>query len=278
ELTLEQLLYAVMLESANDAAAAVAIGLSGSIEAFADRMNETAARLGMTDSHFTNPHGLDDDAHYTTAADLAKLTAYAMQNEAFRTIVSTQKYTLPLSDTDSTSGRVLINHNKLLRLSDEVNGVKTGFTKKSGRCLVSSAQRNGVSVIAVTLHAPDDWQDHKAMHELGFSSYSRVSLAEPGEFQLEIPCPGADDGKLTVVNRDALSACLKNNVKSTYTVECGPLRFPPVSEGEVCGTVTFFADGKELGSIPLFAAETVPIPEDNPSFAEKLLDMIRPRS
>ncbi|MBP3293400.1 MAG: D-alanyl-D-alanine carboxypeptidase, partial [Clostridia bacterium] len=133
ELTLEDLLYALMLESANDAAAAIAYEIAGGIEPFAELMNQTAERLGLSDSHFTNPHGLDDEAHYTTAADLAKLTAYALQNPKFRQIVSTYKHQIPLRGDEGV--RVLLNHNKLLRMSEDVIGVKTGFTKRSGRCL-----------------------------------------------------------------------------------------------------------------------------------------------
>lgn len=273
ELSLRDLLYALMLESANDAAAAIAIAISGSVDDFAVEMNKTAERIGLTESHFTNPHGLDDENHYTTAADLAKLAAYAMQNEAFRTIVSTKKYTIPTSDGNGT--RVLLNHNKLLHLSDDVIGVKTGFTKRSGRCLVSAAERDGVSVIAVTLNAPDDWQDHMELHELGFSSYSSVSLAEPGEFQIEIPCPGTVDGTVTLVNRDALSLCLKNGTEIDSVVECDHLLFPPIVQGEECGQMLFVSGDDVLGSVNLYAAEDVEEVEDTRSIGERILDSFR---
>lgn len=271
ELTLEELLYALMLESANDAAAAIAIAVSGSIDAFAEEMNETAAKIGMNDSHFTNPHGLDDKDHYTTAADLAKLTAYAMQNDDFRRIVSTMKHTIPSSDG---SVRVLINHNKLLRLSDDVVGVKTGFTKRSGRCLVSAAEADGVTVIAVTLNAPDDWNDHLNLHELGLSSYSSVTLAEPGEFQIEIPCATASDGTVTLVNRDSLSLCLKNGTEIRHTFKCDHILFPPIKEGEIYGSLKFIANDRVLAEIPLYAAENAELPQENKSVIDKLLDAL----
>lgn len=273
KLTLEDLLYALMLQSANDSAAAIAIEIAGSIDAFADMMNETAAKIGLTDTHFTNPHGLDDESHYTTAADLAKLTAYAMQNETFRTIVATKKYAIPSADGNGM--RVLLNHNKLLRLSGDCVGVKTGFTKRSGRCLVSAAQRDGVSVIAVTLNAPNDWNDHLAMYELGFANYSSVTLAEAGEFQIEVPCPTADDGNITLVNRDSLTICLKNGTAAEPVVECDHIIFPPVAEGDECGRVNFVSGGKIVGSIPLYAAETVAESADNHSFGEKILDIFK---
>ena len=156
-LTLEQMLYALMLESANDAAEAIAIGLCKSKEAFADEMNRIADEMGLTDTHFVNPHGLDDEEHYTTARELSTIALHAMQNELFRTIVSTRKTTIPHSGEDAE--RLLVNHNKLLRIYEDCIGVKTGFTKRSGRCLVSAAERDGVELIAVTLNAPNDWDE-----------------------------------------------------------------------------------------------------------------------
>ncbi len=271
-LTLEALLYAMMLESANDAAAAIAIGISGSIEAFADEMNALARTLGLADTHFTNPHGLDGEEHYTTAADLARLTAYALENETFRKIVSTESYTIPSSDGSGL--RYLKNHNKLLRLSDTVIGVKTGFTKRSGRCLVSAAEQNGVTVVAVTLNAPDDWNDHLVLHKLGFSAFSLRTLAEPGEFQIEIPCTGAADGKLTVANREGLRLTLRSDAKITRSLECRPLQFPPISEGDCLAKLVFYADGEKVGDLPLYATQSVMPPQNNKGFFEKIKDLL----
>lgn len=272
-LTMEDLLYALMLESANDAAAAIACEVGGTIEAFADMMNETAEKLGLENTHFMNPHGLDDPEHYTTAADLAKLTDYALGNETFSKIVSTYKKTIPLNGDGGV--RLLLNHNRLLKRYDDVIGVKTGFTKKSGRCLVSAAERDGLTVIAVTLNAPDDWNDHRAMQEYGFSRYANRILAEEGQFSLEIACPTAPDGKLTVTNRDSVSLCLPRETEITHWIEAPHYTFPPVSEGEVMGRVVFSADGRELCSLPLYASVSVPEPEDNRGFMEKLLDLIK---
>ena len=270
ELTLEHLLYALMLESANDAAAAIAYEIAGGIEPFAERMNRMAENIGLTESHFTNPHGLDDDAHYTTAYDLAKLTAYALKNEQFRKIVSTYKHQIPLRGDEGI--RVLLNHNKLLRMSEDAIGVKTGFTKRSGRCLVSAAERNGVRVIAVTLNAPDDWNDHLFLHETGFSRYHLERLAEEGQFTFEIPCPTAENGVITVTNTDSLSVCLKNGTEVTYVAEAPHLFMPPVTVGDVLGRVTFTADGNVIGEIPLYAQTSVAEPEYNRSLGQKLLD------
>jgi len=270
ELTLGDLLYALMLESANDAAAAIAYEIAGGIEPFAELMNQTAERLGLTDSHFTNPHGLDDESHYTTAADLAKLTAYALQNPQFRQMVSTYKHQIPLRGDEGV--RVLLNHNKLLRMSEDVIGVKTGFTKRSGRCLVSAAERDGVCVIAVTLNAPNDWQDHLALHERGFSVFHREVLAEPGQFSYEIPCTAAEDGTITAVNTDSLSLCMKNGTEITYAVEAPHWLLPPVTTGDILGRVVFSAQGQVIGEVPLYAQDTVAEPEDTRSLGRKLLD------
>ena len=224
--SLEELLCCTLLESANDAATAVAIAVGGSIEGFAALMNEKCAELGLVDTHFTNPHGLDNEAHYTTAADLAKLTSYALQNPLFRKIVSTKKKEIPMNNGDGT--RVLVNHNKLLRLSDDVIGVKTGFTKRSGRCLVSAAERDGVCVIAVTLNAPDDWNDHLAMHEEGFASYSSITLADIGEIEVQIPCACADGGYITATNKESLTVCVKNGAKIECIIEAYRLIIPPI--------------------------------------------------
>ncbi|MGN1345978.1 MAG: D-alanyl-D-alanine carboxypeptidase family protein [Eubacteriales bacterium] len=270
-LTLEDLLYALMLESANDAAAAIAYEIAGGIEEFAALMNQTAAEIGLTESHFTNPHGLDDEEHYTTAYDLAKLTAYALQNAEFRKIVSTYRHQIPLRGEEGI--RVLLNHNKLLRISDDVIGVKTGFTKHSGRCLVSAAERDGVRVIAVTLNAPDDWRDHTMLHELGFASYHLECLAKPGEYTMELPCSGAADGALVLANKDGLSLCLKNGTEVTHVVEAPHVFLPPIDEGDVLGRVVFYADGQPIGEVPLYAQTSVAEAEDTRSPGRKILDL-----
>ena len=183
-LSCKELLYALMLESANDSAVALAYATCDSLEAFVSLMNEKANDLGLSSTHFTNPHGLDDDEHYTTPYELGIIATYAMKNPVFREIVGTYKTTIPLNNGEGT--RVLVNHNKLLRSFEGVNGIKTGFTKKSGRCLVSSAEVDGVSMICVTLNAPNDWQNHKNMLEYGFSKYECIDLADSGYYILEI--------------------------------------------------------------------------------------------
>ena len=244
-LTLEQMLYAVMLESANDAATAIAIALCGSEAAFADEMNRIAADIGLTDTHFVNPHGLDDEAHYTTARELAKITQRAMQNELFRTIVSTRKSTIPHPDDEAE--RLLINHNKLLRIYEDCIGVKTGFTKRSGRCLVSAAERDGVELIAVTLNAPNDWDDHIAMLDYGFSRYRSILLCEVGAIPYNLPIVGgtedSDTQTVTISSRDSLRVTLPITASEvSYVVEAPRFAYAPVVSGETLGRVLFLCD------------------------------------
>jgi D-alanyl-D-alanine carboxypeptidase/D-alanyl-D-alanine carboxypeptidase (penicillin-binding protein 5/6) len=272
-LTVEELLYATMLESANDAAAALAIHVAGSEDKFAELMNETAARIGMTESHFTNPHGLNDPEHYSTAADMAKLAVYALESEKFREIVSTVKRQIPLKGDEGI--RVLINHNKLLRLSDEVIGVKTGFTKLSGRCLVSAAERGGVHVVAVTLSDPNDWKDHLAMLDTGLSAYSTYTLADCEQFTMNLPCVGTKDGFITVTNHDSLVITRKAGTTFSHVIEADRLVFPPVTTEEAIGRVVFYSGGDVVGEVSLYPVENVqPLPEEK-SLGDKILDIFR---
>jgi len=159
--TVEELLYGMMLHSGNDAAAALAIHLDGSMEAFAHRMNRRARQLGLTATHFANPHGLDSGENYSTARDLCHLAAHALQNEWFRQVCSSKMY--------SCETRNYVNHNKLLWQYPGCIGVKTGYTKAAGRILVSAAEKDGRRLICATLSAPDDWRDHAKLLDHGFS-------------------------------------------------------------------------------------------------------------
>ncbi|MBQ7335223.1 MAG: D-alanyl-D-alanine carboxypeptidase [Clostridia bacterium] len=278
ELTLEQLLYALLLESANDAAAAIAIGVSGSIEAFADRMNQKAAELGLTDTHFTNPHGLDHEEHYTTARELAYIARAAMQNELFCTIASTRKATIPHAGVDGV--RLLINHNKLLRLYDGCIGVKTGYTKRSGRCLVSAAERDGVTLIAVTLNAPSDWNDHTAMLDYGFTRYRSVTLCNANELLYPLSLVNGTDAYVMLGNKEALTVTLPAGAgKIERTVEYRRFEYAPIASGDVCGKVVFRCDTdgdglrETVGEVDLVAQYSVERLEVKQSFWDWLLSL-----
>lgn len=175
KLTLEHLIYGLMLRSGNDAAVTIADHIGGSIEGFARLMNEKAEYLGLSNTHFTNPHGLDDsNNHYSSAVDLAKLTAYALKNKDFQRIVATKVIQIP--QEGEKWDRKLVNKNKMLRYYEGADGVKTGYTKLAKRCLVSSATRDGRQVAVVTLNAPNDWDDHARLLDYGFQEFSWMEL------------------------------------------------------------------------------------------------------
>ena len=253
KLSLEDLIYAMMLESANDAAAAIAIEVGGSIEGFAKMMNKKAEELGLKNTSFQNPHGLDNDLHYTTAHDLAIIAVAAMENPTFQKIVSTYKKTIPLNETEGV--RLLINHNKLLKGYDGAVGIKTGYTKKSGRCLVSAAEKDGVKLICVTLNAPDDWRDHAKMLDYGFSLFESRLLCSDGEFSYTLPIVGGDKEYITVKNQGELRVILKRGSPNTEFRVCLPrFAFASIKEGDEVGRLVYYSGGKEIGSVPLTAS------------------------
>lgn len=273
-LTLEALLYAMLLESANDAAAAIAITVGGSIEGFADMMNEKAEELGLENTHFTNPHGLDGDEHYTTARDLALIAAEAMRNESFCEIVSTQKKTIPLNNTEGV--RLLINHNKLLRSYEGAIGIKTGFTKKSGRCLVSAAERDGVRLICVTLSAPDDWRDHKGLLDYGFEALSSRLLCSEESLEYTVPVVGGNAEYVTLTNKDEIRITLpKSAPEVTVTVELPRFLYAPVKVGEAIGRAVYSIDGKTIAEVPLYARYSVPQKEEKSTLWEKITSLFK---
>ena len=261
-LTLEQLLYAMLLESANDAAAAIAIGISGSIDAFAAEMNHKALSLGLKDTRFTNPHGLDHEDHYTTAYELALIARAVLKNDLLKTIVSTRKTTIPHAGTDSM--RLLVNHNKLLRLYDGCIGMKTGYTQRSGRCLVSAAMRDGVTLIAVTLNASDDWNDHTRMLDYGFRQFMSHTLCKEGELTYPLPIVGGSEGVVMLSNTEALSVTLPIAPgKITRTIEGERFGYASINEGEILAHAVFRCDvdgdgvREIIGKVPLKACKSI---------------------
>lgn len=256
-ITLRNLVYGLMLESGNDAANTIAFLLEGSLEAFAEKMNERAGELGLKNTHFDNPSGLDGPTHYTTALDLARLGAHAMKNADFADIVSTWEKLVPYNGIPN--GRKLVNHNALLRQYEGTVGIKTGFTKKSGRCLVSCAKRGGVTLVAATLCGPDDWNDHAALLDYGFSVLRRVKLlrAKP-DIQVRI-VGGVKDSIRCTFDAENLEASLAE--RELPRVEkhllLRPFYYAAVSEGDRLGEIVFTLDGVVLASRPIYAAESV---------------------
>lgn len=172
------LLYALMLESGNDAATAIAILCSGSEEKFTALMNEKAKEIGLIDTHFDNPHGLHSDNHFTTPYELALLTSKALENEVFAKIVSTKSHYAQTS----IGRRYFVNHNKLLRYMENAVGVKTGFTRTAGRCLVSASKSGESQFVAVTLNDGNDWNDHMNMHSFAREHFETVEISDARNF------------------------------------------------------------------------------------------------
>ena len=246
ELTLEELLYGLMLVSGNDAALAVAHCVAGDEASFVELMNETAARLGMTHTSFANPNGLDAEGHYSSAADMAKLAAYALKKEAFRRIVSTTSITI--------GERYLANHNKLLKLYDGCLGVKTGYTKAAGRTLVSAAERDGMTLVCVTLCDGDDWNDHVSLLDYGFSVCRMETAAPAGRILASVQVRYGSSAQVPLMADRELRYPLMGDERLTVVAET-PVSVPaPVVPGQVIGTARAYLDGEEVASVPLVAA------------------------
>lgn len=245
--TVEELLTGLLLASANDAAEALALHCAGSEAAFAGWMNEKAAGLGMTDSHFVNPHGLDAEGHYGSASDLARLLRACMEVPELAAI---------LGRSSAAAGtRQFFNHNKLLWRCPGCLGGKTGYTRAAGRCLVSCCEREGTRLYCATISAPDDWQDHQTLYDWGFARYETRDLAA----DLELSVPLLSDGQEEIpVETEPLRIFLPRGTEPILRVELPPFAFPPVRAGETAGRVTALLDGQELGSSPLRFSESVP--------------------
>lgn len=268
EISLTNLAAGMLLASGNDAANTAALYLDGSLEGFAQRMNERAGEIGMTETNFVTPSGLDDDEHYSTAYDMALLAGEALKNPEFRKLCSSSTYQVEFAEPGKKVSYT--NHNKLLRLYEGCIGVKTGFTKKSGRCLVSAAECDGVTLIAVTLNAPDDWNDHMALLDYGFSTLTSVSL-DGSDFSVEVPVVGSDRAALSVFGGagGSVSLPVADAGRISRRVLLPAFCYAPVKEGDKVGSLQYCLDGKEIYSVPLFAGESVNsfIPE--PTFWEK---------
>ena len=247
-LTIQELLYGLMLHSGNDAAVALAIYCGGSVEGFVGLMNDKANKLGLTETHFENPNGLDSPGHYSTARDLAVLTAYAMENPIFYQTVSTK--------TVTAGSRYLRNHNKLLWQVEGVDGVKTGYTKAAGRLLVSSAGRNGRRLIAVTVDAPDDWNDHAALLEEGFSRFTVKTLVTRDQKVGIQPVEGGTAGEVTVYAGEDFSYPLAEGETVTLVLP-GAFVYAPIPENADAGFAHILIDGQPVGKVALYYGQTV---------------------
>jgi len=247
-LTVQELLYGLMLHSGNDAATALAIWWGGTVEGFAELMNDKARELGLENTHFANPHGLDAPEHYSTARDLGILAAYAMKDPIFRRTVGTKSVRV--------GERYLTNHNKLLWRVEGANGVKTGYTRAAGRLLVSGAERQGRQLIAVTVDAPDDWNDHAALLEGGFSRFSVRQLVEKDQILGTAPVAGGLAGEVELLAAEDFFYALEPGEAVTVVLP-GGFVYAPVAENAEAGHAHILLDGAPVGKVPLYYGQTV---------------------
>ena len=262
-LTLQELLYGLMLSSGNDAAVALAIYCGGTVEGFAELMNDKARVLGLTGTHFENPNGLDSPGHYSTARDLAVLAAYAMENPIFYKTVSAKNV--------KVGQRYLTNHNKLLWRVEGADGVKTGFTKAAGRILVSSATRGGRRLIAVTINAPDDWNDHTAFLEEGFSRYAQKRIVSAGQTVGTLAVAGGKNGRVAVLAAENFDYALAPEEQPQLALPGPGFVYAPAVEGAEAGYVYVLIQGKAVGKVPVVYGATIEqMPEEEKSFWQRL--------
>lgn len=266
EIKLLDLIYGMLLNSGNDAACAVAEHAGGSVEDFAKIMNDNALRIGAKNTAFKNPSGLDDEGHYSTAHDMALIAAYAMENSTFREIVSTKTSQINVGSDIC----YLKNHNKLLWNYEGCSGVKTGYTKKTGRCLVSAAERNGITLIAVTLGAPDDWNDHKKMLDYGFENTELKTVLNKGEVLKEYTLNG---GSFNAVAENDITVSIKKNSALKADVVLHAVNKPTLSiqKGEKVGYAECFIGEYKIADVNLISdnsAEGEPIKKDNNIWAK----------
>lgn len=252
-LTLKEMLYGLMLASGNDAATAIAEYIGGTTENFCRMMTERAAELGCTGTVFLTPHGLPQDGHYTTAYDLALIAREAMRNELFREIVSTRRATIPWEGRDYD--RVLNNKNRLLSTYEGATGIKTGYTKKAGRCLVFGAERNGMRIIGVVLNCPDWFNEAARLMDEAYARFESVTLLCAGEEVAVIPVGSSDTESIAVVAAADLAGVIKNGDIPRIELELPEMLEAPVHRGDVIGKALMIAGDVVVAECNIVSAE-----------------------
>lgn len=267
--SLEELCYGMLLPSGNDAANAAAQYLGGSVGKFAGMMNSRAEKIGMTDTNFVTPSGLDDENHYSTAYDMALLGREAVKNPLFLEICSSRKAAVTFGSPPAE--HILYNHNRLLSSCDEVLGIKTGFTKKSGRCLVTYAQKDGVGLVAVTLNAPDDWNDHMKLLVYGFETVSAAEKTVPVPAELSVAGGESDFVKIsqpkTLIESTAVNISCK--------VYLPRFLYAPVRSGDIVGRADIYSGEVLIDSVCVTAESDIRVnTKKDKGFFDKLKEII----
>jgi D-alanyl-D-alanine carboxypeptidase (penicillin-binding protein 5/6) len=246
KISVRDLLYGLMLRSGNDAAMALAIHTAGSVNGFCRLMNDTAKKIGALNSNFVNPHGLHHPEHYTTAYDLAIISAYAMKNPVFKQIVSTKVHKATWEGRDYP--RVMYNKNKILSMYEGGNGIKTGYTKKAGRCLVSSAQKGNMEVVCVVLNCGPMFEECMRIMDMAFSQYPMRELVSPQKSMGKLPTLRSKQTEIDIVADQEFSYPLSdqeyNNIK--YDVDIRTVLYAPMKKGTPIGKVSGYLGSKKL--------------------------------
>lgn len=271
--TRRALLYGMLLPSGNDAANAAAVSVSGSMGKFVELMNEKALSLGLKNTRFANPSGLDADGHFTTAYDLAMLTRAALQNPVFAEICRCADAEVEFGNPPYL--RRLANSNKMLWQYEGCYGVKTGFTDNARRCLVSAAERGGVRLICVTLNAPDDWEDHRKMLDYGFGQVKRTELVLPSP--LSVPVIGGNKDKVSLVLSEKVTLPLSQSEIKTVSFELysEPFLYAGFKAGEKAGKAEIYLDGEYVCEVDLISSEGVEVREEKLGFFEGVFKFLR---
>lgn len=273
KIKLEDLIYGVMLESGNDAAIAVAEHIGGNLDNFVQMMNAKALSIGAYDTHFNNPHGLDSgiEDHFTTAKDLALITAYALKNPIFSKIVSTKTKTMSSSSDEK---RYFSNHNKMLWIYPGADGVKTGYTRKAGRCLVTSATRDGMRLIVVTLNDPNDWRDTENLLNYGFENFKYRKVVSKGEVLKVVPVYNGRQQRISLFASSDVYLPVGENEFSTMEIKfMVPAYFyAPIYKGTKLGYAAIYVEKERIALVDLLASES--INEDRSNFIDILRSII----
>ncbi len=268
-LSVRDLLYGLMLRSGNDAAVALAIYCAGSIEEFCSLMNETAQLAGAENSNFTNPHGLDDPNHYTTARDLAKITAFALENRDFAQIVSTKNIKIPSSEEGY---RFLSNKNRLLNSLEGCIGVKTGFTSKAGRCLVSTTERNGLRAVCVVLNCGPMFEESADMLNAVHNKYKNYEILQPYNFIADIPLGNGENPTVQVYSKKGLNLSLTEEEYSKINIvyDLPEILSAPVKSDQEVGKVEVYYDKHLIFSEKIYTIDEV----DSKLLKDKMKDIL----
>ena len=268
--TKRALCIGMLLPSGNDAANAAAVAVAGSLPAFLEQMNARAAEIGMTRTHFASPSGLDADGHGASAYDMALLARTALQNPDFAAICAEESMQTCFGNPPYP--RTLYNSNKLLSMNDSIIGVKTGFTDAAGRCLVSACTRNGITLICVTLFDRNDWNDHLALYDYGFSLADAYTVSLPQD--LTVPVEGGTETVLPVYAKEPLTVQAWNGKPPELTehILLPTFLLAPIEKGDAVGELVYRCNNREVARLPLYAADAIPYaePEPKPKWWERL--------